>query len=209
MTPRADAGLVSTLRGLSRPALQVRRAVATDEHCELCAVGLSVDHRHLLHLDERRIVCVCESCWSMRSGDAEYRPAGSRSVWLDDFTLTEDQWAALQIPIGLAFFMFSGSAQRVVGLYPSPAGATECELELESWQELVRANPVLADLEPDCEALLINRISDPSQYAIAPIDSCYRLVGMIKATWQGISGGSAIEEALPAFFAELREASHR
>ena len=42
------------------------------------------DHRHLLQLVERRIECVCESCWALRSGDAEYRPTGSRTLWLPD-----------------------------------------------------------------------------------------------------------------------------
>ena len=37
-----------------------------------------------------------------------------------------------------------------------------------------------------------------------PIDRCYELVGTIKATWTGISGGSAVEDAVGAFFGRLR-----
>ena len=40
---------------------------------------------------------------------------------------------------------------------------------------------------------------------IAPIDECYRLVGMIKLSWEGISGGEGPERAVEAFFSHLRE----
>jgi hypothetical protein len=162
------------------------------------------DHRHLLHLVERRIVCACEVCWVRHSGDPEYRPAGMRTVWLEYFDCDDEMWASFGIPIGLAFFMRSGLEDRVVGMYPSPAGATECELDLEAWDRLVEANPVLEHLDVDGEALIVNRIGPEHQYAIAPIDDCYRLVGLIKSSWEGISGGMAIEKTVPGFFAELR-----
>jgi hypothetical protein len=92
----------------------------------------------------------------------------------------------------------------VVAFYPSPAGATESELSLDAWERLVQRNPVLEDLDPDAEALVVNRLADPPQYAIAPIDECYRLVGLIKTRWEGISGGAALEQAVPDFFAALR-----
>ncbi len=173
--------------------------------CELCPIGLGDDHRHLLHLDERRIICVCETCWSLRSGDAEYRATGGRTVWLDDFVMADDVWASFQIPIGLAFMMRSAVDGRVVTMYPSPAGATESELDLADWDRLVAANPPLALMEPDAEALIVNRISAPHEYVIAPIDQAYKLVGFIKARWQGITGGSETEEAVTEFFTTLRE----
>ena len=42
---------------------------------------------------------------------------------------------------------------------------------------------------------------------IAPIDECYGLVGAIKVSWEGISGGDAIERAVPTFFERLRQRS--
>lgn len=201
--------------GAGAPAPEVvgrlRRLVASGgrsaieaEQCDLCGAALAEDHRHLLHIEERRILCACEPCVAMRAGEGPYRPTGSRVLWLDSFDLADDLWARLRVPIGLAFFMRSSSAGRVVGLYPSPAGATECELELDAWDELRRANPVLDSLEPDIEGLIVNRVSSPHQFAIAPIDQCYRLVGAIKASWEGISGGRAVEEVVPAFLEELR-----
>jgi hypothetical protein len=177
---------------------------AEGPRCELCPLTLAEDHKHLLDLEERRIVCVCPTCWSIRSGEARYRPTGSRTLWLEPFHLSDELWAAFQIPIGLAFFMRSTSTGAIVGLYPSPAGATECELDLDAWDRLVEANPVLDDLDPDAEALIVNRLATPPVYVIAPLDDCYRLVGTIKATWEGITGGAAMEAAVQRYFDDLR-----
>ncbi len=117
----------------------------------------------MLHLVERRIVCTCEACWALYSGNAEYRPTGMRTVWLDEFRCDEEIWAAFQIPIGLAFFMRSTVTDSVVAFYPSPAGATESELTLEAWAALVEVNPVLAQLDPDAEALVVNRMGGPGR----------------------------------------------
>jgi len=185
----------------ARPPAPLR---APAERCDLCGTTVAEDHRHLLHLTERRIVCTCEACWALRSGDAEYRPTGMRELWLDGFACDDELWAAFRIPIGLAFFMRSTVTGSVVAFYPSPAGATESELPLEPWERLVAANPVLEQLDADAEALVVNRLSDPPQHAILPIDRCYELVGLIKSRWEGISGGSAIEQAVPGFFERLR-----
>ena len=197
--------LVTNLRRLrpAEPPPPVARA-AEEEQCELCTLGIRPKHRHLLHLEERRILCVCETCWAVRTGDAEFRPVGNRTLLLDDFVLSDEEWAAFEVPIGLAFFMTSTVSGAVVGLYPSPAGATECELDLEAWQRLVAANPVLESMEADAEALVINRMASPPQHAIVPIDRAYELVGVIKASWEGISGGRATEQAVEGYFAGLR-----
>ncbi len=181
-----------------------RPAAPPRERCDLCGTTVPDDHRHLLHLTERRIDCACEPCWARHSGDPEYRPTGMRTVWLSAFDCDAAMWARFGIPIALAFFMRSTITGGVVAFYPSPAGATESELDLTAWEDLVARNPVLADLDADAEALIANRLSDPGQYAIAPIDECYRLVGLVKMRWEGISGGAALEQAVPEFFAALR-----
>jgi Family of unknown function (DUF5947) len=181
------------------PAAPPARGASTAT-CELCPIGIGEHHRHLLHLVERRIICVCETCWSMRSGDAEFRPPGGRTLWLEDFAMSQEIWSAFQIPIGLAFMLRSTVTGTVVALYPSPAGATESELELTAWDALCAANPVLEGLVPDTEALIVDRTGAVPRYAIVPIDECYRLVGLIKSRWQGISGGRAVDEAIAAFF---------
>ena len=203
-TRRRQAAL-SRMRSFAQAGAGAQRTPsAPAERCELCNTPLPDDHRHLLQLEERRIVCTCEACWALRSGDAEFRPTGKRTLWLERFDCPEETWAAFQIPIGLAFCMSSTVTGGIVAFYPSPAGATESELGLDAWDTLVRANPVLEGLEPDAEALVVNRISDPHQYVIAPIDDCYALVGLIKSRWEGISGGAALREAVPAFFDAMR-----
>ena len=204
MIPNNGAGNAEVISMLRR--LQVREMPESPDsleaNCDLCGTSMPEDHRHLLQLDERSIVCACESCWALRSGDAEYVPTGSRVVWLDDLDLPDDLWARFQIPIGLAFFLRTQGG--VVAFYPSPAGATESELDLGVWGELCAKNPVVADLEPEAEALIIDNRSETARAAIAPTDEAYRLVGLVKANWQGISGGSGVEEALEGFFDELR-----
>jgi hypothetical protein len=161
----------------------------------------------MLNLYERQIVCVCESCWALRSGETEFRPVGHRTLWLEDFQLPEEIWAQFRIPIGLAFFMYSSVTECVVAMYPSPAGATESELHFETWNRLTDMNPVLKRLEPDAEALIVNRTAKPASFAIAPIDRCYMLVGLVKSQWEGISGGQGVERAIESYFEELRAAA--
>ena len=198
MRALARAGSVSRADGLAA------EQASASEHCDICGAPLADEHRHLLHLDDRRIVCACEPCWALHGGDPEYRPVGTRTVWLEPFDLDDELWGRFQIPIALAFFMRSSVTGGVVAFYPSPAGATESELPLQAWEEVARRNPILAELESDAEALIVNRLSDPPQCAIAPIDSCYELVGLIKSRWQGIWGGAALSETVPEFFSRLR-----
>jgi len=203
---RRRAGVVSGLRGLARTTAGTPspRSGGSEEACDLCGVGLAEDHRHLLALSERRIVCACEACWAMRSGEGDYRPTGNRTVWLPGLDVPDDLWANFQIPIGLAFFMESTVTACVVALYPSPGGATESELHFDSWSRMRELNPVLDGLEPDIEGLIANRLTDPPMYVIAPIDRCYALTGTIKAHWEGISGGPGVEAAVAEFFERLR-----
>ena len=180
----------------------------------MCSVAIPADHRHLLHLEDRLIVCTCETCRALFAGEGAYIPTGSRTVWLPDLELSDEHWASFRIPIGLAFFFQSSAGGPeghggLVAFYPSPAGTTECELDLGPWAQLVAANPVLEGLEPDAEALIVNRLGGARQQAIVPIDECYRLVGLVRVRWQGISGGTAIELAVAEFFDETRERAAR
>jgi len=110
----------------------------------------------------------------------------------------------------MAFFFYSSVHGRMVTLYPSPAGAVESLLPLEAWSQIVNNNPALSKLEPDIEALLVNRVghahrSAPAEYFAAPIDDCYRLVGLIRTHWKGLSGGNEVWAEIAGFFSALRE----
>jgi hypothetical protein len=159
----------------------------------------------------RRLLCACGPCAVLFADQAtaRYKRVPRRVRVLDDFRITDAQWDGLRLPIQLAFFYYSTPAARVTACYPSPAGATESLLELESWNDIVAANPVLATMEPDVEMLLANRVgpargSGPAEYFLAPADQCFRLVGLIRTRWKGLSGGVDVWNDISAFFAELR-----
>lgn len=111
------------------------------------------------------------------------------------------------LPIQLAFFFNATPEQRVVALYPSPAGAMESNLTFETWQEVASDNPILQKMEADVEALLVNRVANKREYFIAPIDECYKLVGIIRANWRGLSGGTEAWAKIDGFFTQLKQRS--
>jgi hypothetical protein len=103
----------------------------------------------------------------------------------------------------MAFFFFSSAAERVLAYYPGPMGPTESQLQLSSWRQLENENPILAELEPDVEALLVNRVGDEPRYWLVPLDECYSLVGLIRMHWKGLSGGQQVWQEIDRFFADL------
>jgi hypothetical protein len=173
------------------------------ERCDTCGLGLSVEHRHTFDPAARRIRCACDVCSLFYS--SVYRPIPRRVRPLPNFQLSDGQWDDLMIPISLAFFSYSTPAARIIALYPGPAGAAESLLRLDAWEEIVAANPELGDLQPDVEALLVNRVGAARQYFLVPIDECYKLVGLIRLHWRGLSGGSKVWGEIGQFFDELRQ----
>jgi hypothetical protein len=187
----------------------VRKPRERAEVCELCAKAIPPFHQHLLELDKRQVTCACDACAILFGGNARqrYRRIPRDVVQLRDFAMDDQEWESLLIPINLAFFVHNSAAGRTVAQYPSPGGAMESTLELEYWDAIVARNPVLKQLEPDVEALLVNRISVPPQYYRVPIDQCFRLVGLIRTQWRGLSGGSEVWRQIEEFFQQLNEAS--
>ncbi|MCU1308694.1 MAG: hypothetical protein JWN45_3389 [Acidobacteriaceae bacterium] len=192
----------AALRQFVRP----RSAV---ERCEMCSLELREEHQHLFDPAKRELICACDACSLLFPGQGatKYLRVPRRGASLPDFRMSEEQWADLMIPINLAFFSFHSAAARVVVMYPSPAGATESLLNLDRWQDIVRENPILEKMEPDVEALLLNRVTEPHRYFLVPIDECYKLVGLIRTNWRGLSGGTEVWKAIEDFFAGLAERS--
>ena len=175
------------------------------ERCDLCGVRLAEDHLHLLHVADGRLFCTCAACALLlgHRTDGRYRLAPDRVRRLAAFSMSDAQWDALGVPVDLAYFHWSTRLGRRVGFYPSPFGATECLLPLEAWDEIAVANPILDTAEPDVEALLVNRTRGQREAYLAPIDACYRLVGVVRTRWSGFTGGD-VWAAVDRFFAELR-----
>src|SRR5262249_44383820 len=151
------------------------------EQCEFCSQPLSSEHRHLLEVAARKIVCACDPC-AMRFENVIGRwkliPRDARP--LPDFRMTDAQWSELALPINLAFLFHSTPANKAVAMYPSPAGAMQSLLPLTSWETMVAENAALAEMQPDVEALLVNRLEGMGEYYIAPIDVCFELSGLIR-----------------------------
>jgi hypothetical protein len=196
------------LRQFTRARRSPSRAVET---CELCSAGLAQEHPHLVELASRQILCACDACAMLFDGmeRSKYKRVSRRAQYLADFEMTDGQWESLLIPINMAFFFRSSVEGREIALYPSPAGAVESLLPLEAWNEIAESNRALSSLLPDVEALLVNRVGYAhglarAEYYIAPIDECYRLVGLIRSNWKGLSGGAEVWIEIGRFFSDLR-----
>jgi hypothetical protein len=178
-----------------------------DEHCELCGALIPAEHRHVLDLETREVLCSCRPCSVLMhrpaAGGGHWRLIPERRLRLGDFRLEDLTWEQLQIPVDMAFFFHNSAAGRVMAFYPSPMGATESHLELTAWTELEAGNPVLGTLEADVEALLVNRARGARRQWLVPIDDCYRLVAVIRTRWRGFTGGKEVWQEIDRFFADL------
>src|SRR5579875_1151646 len=204
----AQAAPLGSLRQFMQKREQPRRPL---EHCELCNEVIPEQHRHLLEPGRREVICVCQACsllFSKRgAGGGKYLLIPDRYLALTDFQMSDEQWESLALPVNMVYIFRSTAAQRVMAFYPSPAGAMESLLDLESWEELASANPILNEMEPDVEALLINRVRNSREHYIVPIDACYQLVGLIRVTWRGLSGGEQAWKAIADYFAGIKAKS--
>jgi Family of unknown function (DUF5947) len=215
-----------------RADLDVDAVRADAERCEMCRQVLEDRHGHLVDTEKRSLTCACRACYLLftheGAGGGRYRAVPERVYYDPSRPLTETDWNELQIPVAMAFFFYNSALGRVVAGYPSPGGATECELDLAAWDRLAAGYPLLAALAPDVEAILVTRqagqggMSPPSPPGLPsppgpprtspghydafliPIDECYSLVGELRLRWQGFDGGAEAHAALAAFLDSLR-----
>jgi len=206
------------------------------ERCEMCREVLSERHGHVVDLEKRSLSCTCRACYLLFTHEGaaggRYR-AVPEDVYHDPGrALTDADWNELQIPVAMAFFFYNSALDRVVAGYPSPGGATECELDLAAWDRLAAAYPLLGALAPDVEAIFVNRTErgsvspggrpritpdarggppprtplTPPRYEVflIPVDECYSLVGELRMKWQGFDGGAEARAALTTFLDGLR-----
>jgi hypothetical protein len=195
----------SRLRRLAQSSTE--RVQAAQERCDLCGRPVPPEHRHLLELASRELRCACRACAvlfdSPAASEGRYRLVPERRLRLDDAGLSDAAWEELRLPVEIAFLFRSSADERVLAFYPSPMGATESLLPLEAWDAVEAANPVLATLAADVEALLVNRTrAAPGQWLV-PIDDCFRLVGLIRTRWRGLTGGREVWDETRAFFEDL------
>ncbi|HEY4320969.1 MAG TPA: DUF5947 family protein [Gemmatimonadales bacterium] len=178
-----------------------------EEECDLCAEPIGPAHRHLFEMESRQVLCVCTACRILfdrgAAGGGHYRLIPERRQRVTDFDLDDLEWEQLRIPVNVAFFAWSSAARRMVAMYPGALGAAESALSLDTWRELAMRNPIVNDLLPDVEAVLVDRAKAPHRYFIVPIDDCYRLTGVIRTQWKGFTGGKEVWREIDTFFDTL------
>ncbi|MEV5974702.1 DUF5947 family protein [Streptomyces sp. NPDC051921] len=180
-----------------------------EERCELCGARLTDGgHRHLADIDKRALVCACGPCAQLMDGSAaprgRFRAVPDRHLADPEHRVDDTVWEALRIPVSVAFLFHNSALDRAVALYPSPAGATESELEDPAWQSVRHATGLADLLRPDVEALLLRRHEGRTECFLVPIDVCYELVGRMRLHWQGFDGGAEARSDLDAVFARVR-----
>jgi hypothetical protein len=198
--------------------LRPRQAPPPGERCDMCAEPVGERHPHVVDTRDRRLMCACTACGLLfadgTAARGRYRAVPDR--WLRDpeLALTREDWGRLQIPVRVAFFLRNSALDRVVAFYPGPGGATESELPMDAWDDLLAATPLAAALTPDVEALLVDRGTDRGGGAgeqpsclLVPIDVCYELVGRLRMRWVGFDGGEEARADLAAFLDSAKERS--
>ncbi|MGA7156726.1 MAG: DUF5947 family protein [Acidobacteriaceae bacterium] len=222
LQPDSAADLTQSPIASSQPdgALTALRRFAKSrpevERCDLCGATLNTQHPHLLDCKSRHIVCSCDACAILFSGQegAKFLYVPRRILKPQSFRFTDAEWDSMMLPINLAFFIRQPNGDAAA-LYPSPAGVMESMIQLPPWDRLFASDTALLEMQPEVEALLINRIGDANASFVVPIDVAYRLVGIIRTRWRGLSGGADVWQAISTFFADLdrqalplREGSH-
>jgi hypothetical protein len=185
----------------------IRKRGPSQARCDLCGERLGQEHSHSFDIERRKLVCVCVACSVLFQGPStKVRYVPRKAVCLERFSISDPQWEALKVPVGIAFFSRSSALGAIVAAYPGPAGAVESVVPPAAWEELVEKNPVLANLEPDISALLVDRRGTAPRHYLLSIDECYRLTGLLRRRWQGLTGGDGATRAVEEFFEGLVEA---
>lgn len=195
--------------GAGQPAVAGQPAGEGGEQCEICSTGIPAGHGHVADLEQSSLMCACRACYLLftqpGAGRARYRSVPDRYLRDPDRALTPAEWDELQIPVGLAFFLYRSDPGELGCFYPSPAGATQCALDLPAWQRLAATHPLLGQAEPDVEAVLISQ-DEPAgiEYFIVPVDACYELAGRMRMLWRGFDGGTEARQSIAEFLAGVR-----
>jgi hypothetical protein len=199
--------------GLLQRILSSRPAPADGERCDMCGAAIEADHRHVVDLASRNLMCTCRPCTLLFAYDRaqlRYRAVPERYLAYPQLRLPTSLWDDLQIPVGLAFLFDNSGLDRTVAFYPGPAGATESELPLDAWRAVLTAHPELGAAAPDVEAILLHSVAGGGgniECFLVPIDRCYELVGRLRRVWRGFDGGGEARREIDEFFADLTRRS--
>ncbi|MER5183157.1 DUF5947 family protein [Streptomyces sp. NPDC002896] len=194
--------------GVPRPAFAEQQGrIGDQERCDLCAEPVPSTHRHLLDVGSDSIACACHACALLfdhkEAGGGHYLRLPDRRRRLDGLDLDDLRWAALGIPVDLAFFVRSGATGAVTARYPNPLGTMRADVDPRTWSEIERSHPELRTMEEDVEALLADRTGSAPRNWLLPLDDCFRLSAVIRTHWKGLGGGPDVHQHIEHFFEDL------
>ena len=201
-TARAAARRCSACRPAVQPSAPAQPSA---EKCELCATEVPAEHGHVADLER------CDPGVHVPGLLPAVHPARARAAaatgrcptgtWpIPAAALGAAEWDALQIPVGLAFFLPQldlGPGRRLlsepgrghrVRARPGRVGS--------GWPRSTRCS---ARRTPDVEAALICRTDSGVEYFLVPIDVCYELVGRMRLHWRGFDGGAEARASIADF----------
>jgi hypothetical protein len=194
---------------VKRPRAQGRSG---SSGCEICGAPVAPAHSHVFRGDPRGILCSCSPCAVLfrdpgaSAGRLRTIPERVRSA--PGAAISDVEWVALGVPVGLAFFVLDGRTGRPIAYCPSPGGAVEIEIDRGPWESLAAHTPLVDALEADVEGLLVHKPrGGPAEVLLAPIDACYALAAEVRTRWRGFDGGDEARLAVGSFLADLRARS--
>lgn len=163
--------------------------------CDLCAVPLDGTHRHLLDTDDHDLRCVCTPCRILfeqpGAGNDRLRVVPRR--WQRaDAGGSDAAWAATGIPVGLALLTLDDDGSPSVR-YPGPAGPVDGVVALDAWHRLRREVPLLSEISPHVETVLVDRRPGHHDVVLVPTDEAYAFVARVRDAWTGLGGGPGVD----------------
>ena len=163
----------------------------------MCATPIAAEHSHVADLENSSLLCACRACYllftqqqagltSVAAGRGRYRAVPDRYLHDPGHPLSAREW------------------EELAAFYPSPAGATECRLDLTAWERMSAEHPLLRAMEADVEAILMSRTDDRCEHFLVPIDACYALAGRMRLYWRGFDGCSEARQSIAQFLDAVR-----
>jgi hypothetical protein len=186
---------IATLRAFAAHKLNAR------ERCDFCSQAVGPEHAHVL--DENGAPkCACMACALLfpEQTVAQFRRIDSRAQRLPMEIFSEAQWAALGIPVGLAWFFRDAKDGRLRAMYPGAAGSVEGRAQVAPEAGMPA---MILTLEPGTEALLVRRSAQKGECWRVSMDHCWRLAGLLRRHWRGFAGGADVHARVDAFFTGL------